>query len=80
MPPLSGLNCRCHIGESSTLNLIEELDRVKDAVTHLIRDKNVPMGLVNAHNTCYVNVLLQCLFRLQPFREQMSHSYGLNDF
>ena len=75
MVPLFSLICRYNIGESSTQFLVEELDRVKDAVTHMIRDSDIPMGLLNAHNTCYVNVLLQCLFRLQPFRKQISRFY-----
>ena len=35
----------------------------------LMRDESRPLGLVNPHNTCYINVLLQSLYHVWPFRK-----------
>lgn len=37
----------------------------------LMRDESRPLGLVNPHNTCYINVLLQSLYHVWPFRKIM---------
>lgn len=57
------------MGERSLYTILEELNKVCDVATSLMRDESRPIGLINPHNTCYLNVLLQCLFRLLPFRE-----------
>lgn len=61
------------------LLLIDELDRVKSTATMMIRDASVPMGLENAHNTCYMNVLLQCLFHIDRFRNLMSVYHSISE-
>lgn len=57
------------MGERGLYAILEELNRVCDVANSTIRNKSRPIGLINPHNTCYLNVLLQCLFRLLPFRE-----------
>ena len=56
------------MGERSLYTILEELNKVCDVATSLMRDESRPIGLINPHNTCYLNVLLQCLFRLLQFR------------
>lgn len=60
---------RHNMGERNLYAILEELEKVRDVATSMMRDDSKPMGLINAHNTCYLNVLLQCLYRLVPFRE-----------
>lgn len=57
------------MGERNLYAILEELNKVCDVATSMLRDESKPIGLINPHNTCYLNVLLQCLFRLSPFRE-----------
>ena len=44
-------------------------------VNTMLRNDSRPLGLVNPHNTCYINVLLQSLYRVWPFRKIMQVSY-----
>ena len=43
--------------------------KVRAMVNTMLRNDSRPLGLVNPHNTCYINVLLQSLFRVWPFRK-----------
>ena len=51
--------------------VLDELNGVRNLISSMIRDNDVPIGLVNPHNTCYLNSLLQCLYQLPPFRKLM---------
>ena len=60
---------RYNIGEKKLNDVIIELEKVRDMATGMLRNPDKPIGLVNPHNTCYLNVLLQSLYRALPFRQ-----------
>ena len=52
---------------TSIEDILIEFEKIKNMTSTLVRDSGKPMGLVNVHNTCYLNVLLQCLYNSIPF-------------
>lgn len=63
------------LGEEVLYDVVNELSVVANNATSMIRGKDKPIGLVNAHNTCYLNVLLHCLYAIWPFRSRLYHFF-----
>lgn len=64
-------NTRGALGEEVLYDVANELGVVANNATSMIRGKDKPIGMINAHNTCYLNVLLNCLYAIWPFRSRL---------
>ena len=49
-------------------DVLQEVEKVYTVATAMVRGSEKPIGLVNPRNTCYLNVLLHCLYASLPFR------------
>lgn len=58
--------CKLKIGDISSIiaRCDEELTKLRKPA----RNVDIPAGLENNGNWCFINVVLQCLFSLWPFR------------
>ena len=47
------------------------IDNDKKSNTQITIQNDVLIGFVNTNNTCYINSIIQSLYWIKPFREQI---------
>lgn len=62
------MTVRCKLKISDISSIIARCDEELTKLRKPARNADIPAGLENSGNWCFINVILQCLFSLWPFR------------